>query len=258
MLFCTSKARSSVVLLLIGLGGCSILTPTAGDPDPVQVKLEELDQRLQNIERLVESQGLIQLSQQVDGLERRADALQGRAETLEHDAENTAERQRRLYADLDARIQNLAANLTPTVMDGGVLPQGQLPVPGGTDRDNYQVALELLRDERYEQSAASFQQFLVAFPDSELADNAQYWLAESYYASDHFEQALQDFAVVIDDYPRSRKVPDALLKMGYCNYSLQRWDAARETLTRVQIDYPETTAARLADQYLKRMQSEGV
>jgi TolA-binding protein len=63
---------------------------------------------------------------------------------------------------------------------------------------------------------------------------------------------------VIDDYPRSRKVPDALLKMGYCNYSLERWDAARETLTRVQADYPETTAARLADQYLKRMESEGV
>ena len=256
MRFCTSKSRLSVLLLLIGLGGCSILAPTT--EDPVQIKLEELDQRLQNIERLVESQGLIQLSQQVDGLERRADALQGRAETLEHDAENTADRQRRLYADLDARIQNLAANLTPTVMDGGILPQGQLPVPGGTDRDNYQVALELLRDERYEQSAASFQQFLLTFPDSELADNAQYWLAESYYASDHFEQALQGFADVIDDYPRSRKVPDALLKMGYCNYSLQRWDAARETLTRVQADYPETTAARLADQYLKRMESEGV
>ena len=72
-----------------------------------------------------------------------------------------------------------------------------------------------------------FKQFLVTFPDSELADNAQYWLAESYYASQQFEQALADFEVVINDYPRSRKVPDALLKMGYCNYELKRWDAAR-------------------------------
>ena len=46
--------------------------------------------------------------------------------------------------------------------------------------------------------------------------------------------------------------------MGYCNYSLKRWDAARTTLSRVQADYPETTAARLAGQYLKRMDSEGV
>jgi len=251
-----SKSILLAVLPAINLAGCALLEPAADDP--VLIKLEELDRRLQNIERLVDSEGLVQLSQQVDGLERRADTLQGRAETLEHDASTTAERQRRLYADLDARIQSLAASLTPSVMDGGELPQGQLPVPGGSDRDNYQVALELLRDERYDQSAASFQQFLVAFPDSELADNAQYWLAESYYASDRFEQALQDFEIVIDDYPRSRKVPDALLKMGYCNYSLRRWDEARETLSRVQADYPETTAARLADQYLKRMKSEGV
>lgn len=260
MATCGSRSRLLAVLPAIGLAGCSLLPPAADDP--VQIKLEELDLRLQSIERLVESQSLVQLTQQVDGLERRADSLQGRAETLEHNASNTAERQRRLYADLDARIQSLATSLqdrgTISVLDGGVLLQGQLPVPGGSDRDNYQVALEMLREERYEQSAASFQQFLVAFPDSELADNAQYWLAESYYASDKFEQALQDFASVIDDYPRSRKVPDALLKMGYCNYSLQRWDEARLTLTRVQADYPETTAARLADQYLKRMESEGV
>ncbi len=251
-----ARSRLFAVLPAIGLAGCTLFEPAADDP--VQIKLEELDRRLQSIERLVESQSLVQLSQQVNSLERRHDRLQGRAETLEHDAGNTAERQRRLYADLDARIQSIAASLTPTVMDGGVLPQGQLPVPGGSDRDNYQVALELLRDERYEQSAASFQQFLLTFPDSELADNAQYWLAESHYASDQFEQALEEFEIVIDDYPRSQKVPDALLKMGFCNFSLQRWDEAREALTRVQADYPDTAAARLADQYLKRMDSQGV
>jgi TolA-binding protein len=83
-------------------------------------------------------------------------------------------------------------------------------------------------------------------------------LAESFYASNKFDQALSGFAEVIEKYPSSSKVPDALLKMGYCNYSLKRWDAARAALTRVQAEYPTTTAARLADQYLKRMQSEGV
>ena len=144
------------------------------------------------------------------------------------------------------------------VLEGGTLAPGQLPVPGGSDRDNYQVAFELLKEERYDMAAASFKEFLTAFPDSELVDNAQYWLAESYYASNNYEQALADFQVVIDEHPRSSKVPDALLKMGLCNYNLQRWDAARATLTRVQQDYAETTAARLAGQYLTRMQSEGV
>ncbi len=243
------------------LGGCALFQPPPQE-DPVQLRLAELDRRLQNIERIVENQSLVQLTQKVAELERRADQLQGRDEELEYESADTAERQRLLYADLDSRIQELERSLqnvgASNAVAGGMLPPGQLPVPEGTDRDNYQVAFEYLKEERYDMAAASFQEFLVAFPDSELVDNAQYWLAESYYASGQYEQALRDFQTVIDEYPRSSKVPDALLKMGLCNYSLQRWDAARETLTRVQQDYAETTAARLAGQYLGRMDSEGV
>jgi tol-pal system protein YbgF len=143
-------------------------------------------------------------------------------------------------------------------MDGGSLSPGQLPVPGGSDRDNYQAAFELLKEQRYEPAAMAFHQFLVTFPDSELADNAQYWLAESHYVTQMFEEALGEFGVVISRYPQSRKIPDALLKMGYCSYELEDWAAARQALTRVQEDYSDTTAARLAGQRLARMEEEGV
>lgn len=248
-------------LLAVALSGCSLLQSAPAE-DPLLVRLTELERRLESIERIVDNQSLVQMTQQVSALERRVDELQGRAETQEHNSAGTAERQRQLYADLDSRIQDLERSLqsggSNSVLDGGVLLPGQLPVPGGSDRDNYQIAFELLKEERYEMAASSFKQFLLAFPDSELVDNAQYWLAESFYASNQFEQALRDFQLVIDDHPRSSKVPDALLKMGFCNYNLKRWDAARVALKRVQADYPETTAARLAGQYLTRMESEGV
>lgn len=249
------------LLVAVTAGGCTLFQPPPSE-DPVLIKLNELERRLASMERIVDNQNLVQLSQQVNALERRADQLQGRDEELQFESEDTAERQRLLYADLDARIQELEKNLRASadsnVLEGGTLEPGKLPMPGGTDRDNYQVAFELLKEERYDLAAASFKEFLVAFPNSELVDNAQYWLAESYYASNDFEQALADFQVVIDKYPRSSKVPDALLKMGLCNYSLRRWDDARVTLKRVQQEYAETTAARLAGQYLNRMDSEGV
>ncbi len=116
----------------------------------------------------------------------------------------------------------------------------------------------MLKEQRYEQAAIAFEQFLVTYPDSELADNAQYWLAESHYVTNQYEEALIAFQSVIDGYPRSRKVPDALLKIGYCNYELQRWDDARASLGKVREDYPETTAARLAGQRITRMDEEGV
>ena len=255
----TVRSKILLVPAALLLGGCQLLQPRG--EDPVLAKLTELERRLATIERVVQNQSLVNLTQQVGAMERQGDEIQGRMESLEHEAETTAERQRQLYADLDARIQELETSVRasgPSVLEGGTLSPGQLPVPDGSDRDNYQAAFELLKEQRYEPAAMAFEQFLVSFPDSELADNAQYWLAESHYVTQMFDRALSEFSVVIEKFPRSRKVPDALLKMGYCNYELEDWEAARASLKRVQDEYPETTAARLAGQRLARMDEEGV
>ncbi len=234
---------------------------TPPSEDPVLLKLASLERRLDAIERVLANGSLVDLTLQMDEVQRQAAELQGRIERLEYGLESDGERQRTLYADLDDRIQALEGNLkragAVNVLDGGQLAPGELPVPGGSDRDNYQAAFELLKQQRYEQAAMAFRQFLVTYPDSELADNAQYWLAESYYVTDDFAEALDQFTVVIERHPRSRKVPDALLKMGYCNYELERFSNARAALRRVQEDFPDTTAARLAEQRLKRMTDEG-
>lgn len=253
--------RRNITILAFGpifLGAC-VATPPA--QDPVLIKLNELEQRLQTIERVVDNQSMVALATDVDELQRRGDEFNGRLDTLEFDAEGSATRLRELYADLDGRIQAVetkaVARRPVNVMDGGALQPGQLPVPGGSDRDNYQAAFELLKEQRYEPAGLAFKQFLVTYPDSALADNAQYWLAESAYVTQKFSKALAAFEVVVKQYPSSRKVPDALLKIGYCNYELKRWDIAKQSLTKVQQDYPDTTAARLAEQRLKRMEEEG-
>lgn len=252
-----TKALLAIAVPFLLAAGCTLTPP---QDDPVLVKLDQIERRLGALERVIANGSLVDLTMQVDTLQRQSAELQGRTESLEHDAQGTVGRQRDLYIDLDDRIQNLERSLRSpavNVMDGGSLAPGQLPVPGGSDRDNYQAAFELLKQQRYEAAAMAFQQFLVSFPDSQLADNAQYWLAESYYVTDQFENALQHFQVVISKFPRSRKIPDALLKIGYSNYELQHWDAARGALGRVQADYPDTTAARLAEQRLNRMADEG-
>jgi len=252
-----SKALLAIAVPFLWSAACTLTPP---QEDPVAVKLAEMEQRLGALERVIANGSLVDLTMQVDELQRQSAELQGRTESLEHGAQGTAGRQRDLYIDLDDRIRNLERgqrNPVVNVMDGGLLAPGQLPIPGGSDRDNYQAAFELLKEQRYEAAARAFQQFLISFPDSQLADNAQYWLAESYYVTNQFENALKHFQVVISKFPRSRKIPDALLKTGYSNYELQRWDSARGALGRVQADYPDTTAARLAEQRLNRMADEG-
>lgn len=247
--------KAKVLLPVTLLAGCSALTPPSEDPVLV-ARLNALDQRLEALERIIRNQGLANLTQEVSALERRVDELQGNDETLSYNAQTTAERQRNLYADLDARILALETSLRAA--QGGSLRDGELPVPGGTDKDNYQAAFELLKEQKYEEAATAFANFLKQFPASALAHNAQYWLAETFYATKEFDTAVAAFETVVADYPDSTKVPDALLKMGFCNYELEQWDEARTSLARVQSEYPETTAARLAGQRLERMDTEGV
>jgi len=225
-------ARRKIILAVLTpmllVAGCAVTPPAE---DPVLIQLDELDRRLGAIERILANGSLVELTMQVDDMQRQNAELQGRTESLEHSAESTASRQRDLYIDVDDRIQSLERSLQSqpaavNVLDGGALLPGQLPVPGGSDRDNYQAAFELLKQQRYEPAALAFQQFLISYPDSQLADNAQYWLAESFYVTDQFENALKEFQVVINKHPRSRKVPDALLKIGYSNYELATsWNA---------------------------------
>jgi len=251
-------ARAAAILAMALLSAsCTALSPPR--EDPVQLRLAELERRIEAIERILANGSLVDLTMQVDELHRRVAELQGTAETLDYQAAASDERQRDLYMDLDERLQELEQNVrrAPAAALAGGATSGDLPVPGGSDRDNYQAAFELLKEQRYEPAAAAFRQFLTTFPDSQLADNAQYWLAESYYVTDRFEEALNQFRAVIERYPRSRKLPDALLKMGYCNYELKRWNEARSALTRVTTEFGDSTAARLAEQRLKRMSDEG-
>ena len=139
---------------------------------------------------------------------------------------------------------------------GGGSAAAPQPLVQGSDQDNYQAAFDLIQARRYQDAADAFANFLAAFPDSALADNAQYWLAETQYVQRQFAAALPEFQKVIDLYPRSAKIADALLKVGYCNYELQQWDEARTALMQVTREHPGTTAARLAAARLERLEQE--
>ena len=242
-------------LAIIAVVGCDSLL--SREDDPMYLKTNELDMRLARVERLVANEGLVNLMSQLDAMQKDLATLRNDVETLQYQVDQSGTRQRDLYLDIDQRLQELEkANANLTVFEGGSLNPGQLPVPGGTDRANYQAAFELLKQGRYDQAAIALQQFMVAFPDSDLSDNAQYWLAETHYVTQQYAEALPAFQTVVKRYPESRKIPDALLKIGYCNYELKRLTAAEKALRSVVDQYPETTAARLASQRLDRIKTE--
>ena len=100
----------------------------------------------------------------------------------------------------------------------------------------------------YDQAAAAFRDFLRDFPQSSLADNAQYWIGECLYAQKRFTEAAAEFNRVIDKYPNQDKVPAALYKAGVCYAELKEPGKAREAWDKLLKKYPKSPEAGLARQ----------
>lgn len=219
---------------VIVLAACA----TTPEEDPVlQGKLTDLDSRTTSIERVVQNQSLLMLAQRDDQLQNELSVLRGRIEVLENANDTLRKQQRDLYADLDKRIAGQAVAPAAT---------GQAAAGTGADQAAYNQAFDILKAGKYVDAVTAFQQFLQTYPQSTLADNAQYWLGESYYVTRDFQSAAAAFQTVLDRWPDSRKAPDALLKLGYTQAELKHIAQARATLTSVSTRFPGSDAANLA------------
>ncbi|GBE11374.1 tol-pal system protein YbgF [bacterium BMS3Bbin12] len=230
-----------------------------------------LEQRVERLERIVNGPGMVDMLGQIQALQQQIQQLTGRQDELQHNLDNLQRHQRDLYLDIDQRLRRL--ELKPTAPgSAGAAPSSPIPAapsPGGAGaaagtatatlqvQSDYESALGLLRAGKYPQAAQAFRAFLKAHPDSAYADNAEYWLGETNYVTRNFGPALQAFQAVVRHYSRSPKVPDSLLKIGYIQYEQKHWKAARKTLTEVIARYPNSAAARLAEQRRQRMKVEG-
>lgn len=106
--------------------------------------------------------------------------------------------------------------------------------------------LDLTRGD-YDLAEMGFRDFLQANPESELADNACYWIGECHYAQEQYLEALARFRQVTEEFPGADKVPAAMLKMGLTYMQLGEGDKAEESFERLAAEYPyseEAAAAR--------------
>lgn len=129
--------------------------------------------------------------------------------------------------------------------------------PAEDEKAAYDQAFAALREGRYAESARRFQSFLDSYPDGDLADNALYWLGESYYVTQNYRVALETFNSMLKRFPQSPKASGALLKVGYCQFEMKDFARAESTLNEVVHRYPDTTDARLAEGRLRALRVEG-
>jgi tol-pal system protein YbgF len=275
---CMHRAAATLLLVVSAMSSPVLLADAATDA------------RLDSIERKLDSRGLLEMLNRVEQMQQTIQQLRGDLEVQSHTLEEMQRRSREQYLDLDRRLQQLetgqsgtaSLDSTPVLtappgMSPEMPPDAQAPVappevqqprqpppapatPPATQAGElaeYEQALAILREGRYAEATQAFKGFLASYPGSSYADNAGYWLGETYYVTRDFDQALAAFKGLTDNYPNSPKAPDSYLKTGYIYYEKQDWAAARQALDTVISGYPGTTAARLAADRLQSMKRDG-
>jgi tol-pal system protein YbgF len=113
-----------------------------------------------------------------------------------------------------------------------------LPV---SPRKAYSDARALVFDGDYEAAEAALRDFLDAYPDHELAGNARYWLAETFYVRGDVEQAASLYAEGYEKAPSGTKAPDNLLKLGVSLRRLGRKRDACTTFEQLKHQFPDAS-----------------
>ena len=259
------KRSASVTAMCAAL---MLFTAQQASAQSTRDRVTILEQQISRLERVITNNNDSQtdMLRKLQELQSENQALRNEVEKLQFETVQGADRQRQLYLDLDQRIEAVSGNSAATadapaeVLRGGMIVADGALVSKRTNSSadaDYQAAFELVKDGRYQEAGMSFERFLALHADSNLRDNAEYWLGEISYAQADFSAALEAFQRVISNHPASRKIPDAWLKVGYCQYELNRWAKARQALNIVVTQFPETTAALLAQERIDKISAEG-
>lgn len=182
---------------------------------------------------------------------------------LEAEVRELTDRLEVMQARLETMSDTLAELLDApeSVQRGRAVPQTGGPLEQAIRRQvDVARAAEIYRDAQVayargniEESRAMFEQVYRADPLGDLADNALFWIGESYFVMGRFDAAIRVFDKVVTDYSDQNRAPDALLRIAQTHVRKGDLALARETFQKVIDRFGWSSAANVARQEIERI-----
>jgi len=204
------------------------------------------------------------LNARLDDMGREAGQLQGRVDELRRRIDTLA-----LQFEAVGPPSGTAASAPGTAPPApGPTAQQQRPAPPSTQAsDLYQTAYIDFTRGHYNLAVAAFREYVRLYPNTPLAEKAQYWIGESHFslarahqargesdrAVQELERAVQEFRRVVIAYPRGDRVPSALYKEALALAELGQLQLAEARLQFLLDQFPSTDEAAQAKEELARI-----
>jgi tol-pal system protein YbgF len=243
----------------------------------LQADVTLLQQQLRDLQKSSDSQGAVlktlveQLSEQVAALKRsveevktsnqqtqaavsaRIDSITGQFSSLNSGLDVVLDKIAKLSQQLAETKTKVESLDNPPPGSAGAPPNPSSPPRAPSPEELYNSAYADFIKKNYDLAKQGFEEYVKNYPDTELSDNAQYWVGESYYVQRKYSDAVQAFDKVLQNYPKGDKAPAAALKKGYSLLEMKNTDAGIRELRGVIQKYPSSDSAPLARDRLNSM-----
>lgn len=207
------------------------------------------------------------LNANLDGIQQELRLSSGRIDEISHKLDTKIESYDKLQeqlaeikismAKLDSRVLTLEQYLSieesksrSVKKSAKTAAKGEGSKKGDTVQALYEEAKQAFDNGQLDKARQGFQKLLKDYPKSTMADNAQYWIGETYFREKWFEKAILEYQAVIENYPKGNKVTAAMLKQGIAFLELGDKANARLILKELVKKHPKSNEAKIASKKL--------
>ena len=225
----------------------------------VSQDLNNLQQEVSKIGRLIDNRAMLEMLQRVDVLADEVSQLRGEMEQQGHDLTEIKKRQRELYIDVDRRMRDLESRTT-TQSRG--LPPVQLPaqvglpvIPAGSGASNAQAPVVDPVQNAVIPDSASLTTGNTAGQTSSAAiapsgeESAAYQAAFDTLKEGRYKKAKAELKTFLQQYPKSSFAGNAQYWLGEANYVTRHFDQGVIEFQQVIKGYPGSS--KVPDAMLK-------
>ena len=263
--------KKSFLFVIIALA-CASLPAFAANKDMIQLQTQvqalqeqmarmqqSFDERMGVMKNLIEqsTDNINKMSSSVDTLNKslqqqnadaagRLDQVSSQVQSLHDSVDELKARMAKLNKQLDdmsAGQQNANPNQPP---------------PGGANIQAppadvlYNNALRDYNAAKYQLAQQEFADYVKFYGNTDLAGNAQFYIADIEYRQGNYQQAVVEYDKVMEQYPGGNKAAAAQLKKGYSLLELGQKDAGVKELQSLIARYPRAPEAAQAKDRLRK------
>lgn len=179
--------------------------------DDIETRLDQIDDRAKVLEsrsglpvgsdyELLESRRLADVRTQLAAIRNEVTILQGKVEALEFESQTQRN-------ELRGSLSNFELKLTAVEKK---LDSIDLSKKDASVSNDYEKALRDHQNGKFKEAREGFLSFLKLNPSDSLADNALFWMGESFMIEGDYRRALIQFQDLVDKFPQSDKKCDAM------------------------------------------------